>query len=93
MKWNKNILFPFAVYLFLIVITDPYRYLDYENPQAYSFSTEYKKLDIKVYCAEGHNDCNNKEQAARTESTSHDTPREVERYFCYICNPPQWIYL
>lgn len=83
----------FLLSFWLVVITDPYSSINYEEPQVYEFKRQFRKLDIKVYCAEGHDDCHNltehqEEKVGETEEES----RQSESYFCYICNPPQWIH-
>jgi hypothetical protein len=80
----------FLIYLWLVVITDPYSSIKYDEIQVYEFKKKLRKIQIEVHCAEGHDDCHNltehKEEPAKKEE-SFDEP-----VFCYVCNPPQWLY-
>lgn len=42
----------------LIVISNPYEGLDYDNINSYEIENNLRKVTITVHCAEGHNDCN-----------------------------------
>lgn len=44
---------------FLIIITDPYKNIDYDKINVYEIENRYNKIIIKVHCSYGHNDCNN----------------------------------
>lgn len=82
---NKRL--QFLLSFWLVVVIDPYKGIDYENPQTYQVEQEFQSVIIKVYCAEGHNDCHNDVGDTSQEGTYEQ--EEIARVFCYLCTPPQ----
>jgi hypothetical protein len=97
MRGSVKELSNYLLTFWLVVITDPYSSINYEQSQTYEIKRRLKKITIKVYCAEGHEDCYNKtasesESEYQEEYTEESQTSEPEAYFCYVCNPPQWIH-
>jgi len=88
---NKR--FQFLLSFWLVVITDPYSNINYDEPQVYHIDKQLQSITIKVYCAEGHDDCHNDTSNTAQERTyeeEHKPQKETTSIFCYLCTPPQW---
>ena len=78
-----------SIYVFTIVITDPYRGIRYDDIAVYDFEREYRSISVTVHESDGYAEGESYREYEEENETYHspelmyNTSEQAENYYFY----------